>query len=352
MDLTSSGHASTADIFSSPQLGLGFDDTVLMPDASPAPKARKARAGSPSASSALPPESMAALLDSHPDYRVLRRLPVTRHFSHEPQGPVRRLLILDTETTGLDHSRDRIMELALLRVDVCSITGLPTGTVEVYNGLEDPGMPIPAEIQAITGINDEMVRGHRLDEVRVMAMLHSADLVVAHNAGFDRPFAEARLAGFSQLAWGCSFADLDWKKEGCGSAKLTQLALERGWFYDAHRAEMDCHALLAVLAAPLPVSGLTGLAHLLAACDRPSFRLQATSAPFDAKDVLKARGYRWDGQQRVWHTRLTDEAGLQAECDWLKRAVYANRAASVQLERLDAGTRYSARPGLVEARPL
>ncbi|MDP3604248.1 MAG: DNA polymerase III subunit epsilon, partial [Polaromonas sp.] len=181
-------------------------------------------------------------------------------------------------------------------------------------------------------------------EQRVADMLGSADLVLAHNAGFDRPFAEARLAQFAQLPWACSFADLDWKKEGRSSAKLTQLAMELGWFYDAHRAEMDCHALLAVLASPL-ASGQTGLACLLAAFRQASYRLQATAAPFEAKDVLKSRGYRWDGTARVWHTRLGDEAGLQAECDWLKAEVYARRPAQVQIEELDAGVRYSSRPG-------
>ncbi|MDI1272399.1 MAG: DNA polymerase III subunit epsilon, partial [Polaromonas sp.] len=179
-----------------------------------------------------------------------------------------------------------------------------------------------------------------------------ADLVIAHNAGFDRPFVEARLAQFAQRPWACSFADLDWKKEGRGSAKLTQLALELGWFYDAHRAEMDCHALLAVLASPLPVSGQTGLAQLLTVAARPGYRLQATAAPFEAKDLLKARGYRWDGEHRVWHTRLGDEAQLQAECEWLKASVYGNRTARVQVERLDAGNRYSLRPGKVEPRAL
>ena len=208
------------------------------------------------------------------------------------------------------------------------------------------------EIQELTGISDDMVRGHKLDELRVAAMLADADLVIAHNAGFDRPFVEARLARFAQLPWACSFADLDWKKEGRGSAKLTQLALELGWFYDAHRAEMDCHALLAVLASPLPVSGQTGLAQLLSVAARPSYRLQATAAPFEAKDLLKARGYRWDGEHRVWHTRLGDEAQLQLECEWLKASVYGNRAARVQVERLDAGNRYSLRPGQVEARAL
>jgi DNA polymerase III subunit epsilon len=334
------------------QLGFGFDDTT---PALPAPGSltvRKAKTP-PAAAMAMPePETMARLLDSHADYRVLRRLPVVTQFANQPAGPLTRVLILDTETTGLDASRDRIMELALLRVDVDNATGLPTGTVEVYDGLEDPGMPIPQEVQDLTGISDAMVRGHKLDEPRVLAMLADADLVVAHNAGFDRPFVEARLAQFAQLSWACSFADLDWKKEGRGSAKLTHLALELGWFYDAHRAEMDCHALLAVLASALPLSGQTGLGRLLSVAARPSYRLQATAAPFDAKDLLKARGYRWDGTNKVWHTRLGDEAQLQAECDWLKGAVYANRSARVQVECFDAGNRYSSRPGRLESRSL
>lgn len=348
MNADSEGH-----FLSVGQLGFGFEDAALAVPAPVPSRIRKAKATPPvSPPVPLTPEAMALALESHADYRVLRRLPVQRRFAHLPTGPVTRLLILDTETTGLDPTSDRIMELALLRVDVDLATGLPTGAVEVYDGLEDPGMPIPPEVQALTGISDEMVRGHKLDEQRVAAMLADADLVVAHNAGFDRPFAEARMAQFSHLPWACSFADLDWKQEGRSSAKLTHLAQELGWFYDAHRAEMDCHALLAVLASPLPVSGQTGLAVLLSASAKPSYRLQATGAPFEAKDLLKARGYRWDGQHKVWHTRLDDEVRLQAECDWLKLAVYANRPARVQVEHFDAINRYSSRPGKLDSRVL
>lgn len=335
------------------QLGFGFEDAA---PASPVPaptKTRKAKAVPAVAAAAVQePEALARLLDSHADYRVLRRLPVVTQFAHRAAGPVTRVLILDTETTGLDPSHDRIMELALLRVDVDSATGRPVGKVEVYDGLEDPGMPIPPEVQDLTGISDAMVRGHKLDEPRLLAMLAGADLVIAHNAGFDRPFVEARLAQFAQLSWACSFADLDWKKEGRSSAKLAHLALELGWFYDAHRAEMDCHALLAVLASALPLSGQTALGQLLSVAARPSFRLQATAAPFDAKDLLKGRGYRWDAVHKVWYTRLGDEAQLQAECDWLKATVYAGRPVRVQVECFDAGNRYSLRPGKVESRSL
>ena len=291
------------------------------------------------------PEAMAQTLAQHPDFRVLRRL-----VPHSEYGPLngqatQRVIVLDTETTGLDSKSEKIIELAMLSVLVDTVTGLPVGPVAIYESFEDPGKPIPPEVQLITGISDEMVRGHRLDDERIAAMLSGVDLVIAHNAAFDRPFCEARYPGFANLPWACSLADIDWKKEGRNSAKLEHLALHQGWFYDAHRAEMDCHALLAVLTPTLPSDGKTGLARRLGAGAAPSYRLQATQAPFDAKNALKARGYRWDAEQRVWHTRLTDETALAAECAWLKSAVYGGRAARVQVETLAATTKYSARPG-------
>lgn len=330
-----------------PQLSLGFETPTITPAAGPKSKApaKARRAAAPKAVPVPDAETMAAALERHPDYRVLRRLRPVQHFDRVAQGPLLRLVLLDTETTGLDHGRDKIIELALLRVDVDTATGLPVGEVRVYDALEDPGMPISKEIQAITGISSEMVRGQRLDEARMAAMLDGVDLVIAHNAGFDRPFCEARLPVFAQLPWGCSFADIDWKKEGHGSAKLEYLAMEMGWFYDAHRAEMDCHALLAVLGAPLPSSRQSALARLIAASRQPSYRLQANNAPFEAKDLLKSRAYRWSAEQKVWHTRLDDEAQLNAELDWLKSAVYGGRAARVQVEKLDAGVKYSSRTG-------
>lgn len=301
---------------------------------------------------ALGPEAMAQVLEAHPDYRVQRRLQPTLHWPGTAHGSVTRILVLDTETTGLDQSTEKIIELALLRVDVDNSTGLPVGEVQVYDGLEDPGKPIPAEVLKITGISDADVRGQALDEARIAELLQGVDVVVAHNAGFDRPFVESRIPAFANVDWACSFADIDWKAQGRSSAKLESLAAENGWFYDAHRAEMDCHALLAVLARPLPQAALTGLAQLLQAARSPSYKVSATNAPFDAKDLLKARGYRWNADQRVWATRIGDDASLKAELAWLKEQVYNNRHAAVQVEKLDARARYSSRAGVVSHQQL
>ena len=297
------------------------------------------------------PEAMAQVLAQHPDFRVLRRLQPVADYGGLQGQPTQRVIVLDTETTGLDSKSEAIIELAMLSVLVDTATGLPVGPVTIYESFEDPGKPIPPAIQDITGIDDTMVVGQRIDDAAVTALVEQADLIVAHNAGFDRPFVEARLPVFATKPWNCSFAGIDWKKEGSGSAKLEFLASERGWFYDAHRAQVDCHALLQVLSTPL-ADGQTGLSRLLAGAGQTRYKLRATGAPFETKDKLKARGYRWDGEGRVWWCSLGSDSLLDAECDWLRAEVYGQRRARVQLEAMDSLVQFSARPGQQTDREL
>lgn len=332
------------------QMSFGFD--AAPQDAAPmsAKSAKKAKAPTPSALTAvaesLSHDAMAQALDAHPDYKVLRRLVPRDDWGTASTNETQRVIVLDTETTGLDAKNERIIELAMLSVLVDTTTGQPVGPVTTYESFEDPGKPIPPAITEITGIDDSMVRGQRIDDARVAELVQAADLIVAHNAGFDRPFVEARLPVFATRAWNCSFAGIDWKAQGSGSAKLEFLAHERGWFYDAHRALVDCHALLQVLATPLK-NGQSGLQQLLQGASNTRYKLRATGAPFDAKDALKARGYRWDNENRVWWTTLMGQAALQQEADWLKANAYNGRSARVQIEAQTALVQFSARAGEV-----
>lgn len=62
----------------------------------------------------------------------------------------RPIVFFDLETTGLDIVRDRIVEIALLKVN-------PDGTEETLHTLVNPGMPISPESTAVHGITNEMV---------------------------------------------------------------------------------------------------------------------------------------------------------------------------------------------------
>jgi len=332
------------------QMSFGFDAAPQDVAPTPAKSAKKAKAPTPSALTAvaesLSHDAMAQALDAHPDYKVLRRLVPRDDWGTASTSETQRVIVLDTETTGLDAKNERIIELAMLSVLVDTTTGQPVGPVTTYESFEDPGKPIPPAITEITGIDDSMVLGQRIDDARVAELVQAADLIVAHNAGFDRPFVEARLPVFATRAWNCSFAGIDWKAQGSGSAKLEFLAHERGWFYDAHRALVDCHALLQVLATPLK-NGQSGLQQLLQGASNTRYKLRATGAPFEAKDALKARGYRWDNENRVWWTTLMGQAALQQEADWLKANAYNGRSARVQIEAQTALVQFSARAGEV-----
>ena len=163
---------------------------------------------------------------------------------------------------------------------------------------------------------------------------------------------------------------------GLGSGKLEYLAYQYGFFYDGHRAEIDCRALLEVLRRPLGglwgsrgagsedvsveagtsqeglvVGGTTALKVLLDCAREPTYRVWASGSPFETKDVLKARQYRWDGDARCWWIEVPAE-GLEAELAWLKTAVFGGRSAMVDVDVLDARDRYSARTGKRERRGL
>ncbi len=292
-------------------------------------------------------ETLAIALEAHPDYRVLRRLDVARKLPTLAGMDVSQAVVLDTETTGLDPATDKVIELAVVKFEYSRATGEVGRVLGVYDGLEEPGIPIPPESTAVHGITDEMVRGRRLDESAIEAVLDGVGIVIAHNAGFDRPFMERRLPGFASLAWGCSLREVPWESVGIGSAKLEYLAYRYGFFFDAHRAEIDCRALLEVLRQPFGETGETALKVLLASAREPSLRIWAIGSPFETKDVLKARGYRWESEKRVWYRDL-GAADREAELAWLKETVYGGKSVGIEVETFDARVRYSGREGTKE----
>ncbi len=102
-------------------------------------------------------EDLALRLEESGDYRVLRRVPVVDGYADDDAATKRLGLIVDVETTGLDPTRDKIIELAILPFDFAS-EGVLYGVRDSYAGFEDPGVPIPKEISRLTGITDDDVR--------------------------------------------------------------------------------------------------------------------------------------------------------------------------------------------------
>jgi DNA polymerase-3 subunit epsilon len=287
-------------------------------------------------------EDMARHLEETGQYRILRRL-IPRPIVAEPRPGFPRVgIVIDTETTGLKRPAAEVIEVGAVAFTFDD-DGRFGDVIGVYGGLQQPSKPIPAEIAALTGITDDMVAGQSLDLDALRNLIAPADLIIAHNAGFDRPFCEGLVSDFAGKAWACSVAEIDWKSRGFEGTKLGYLVGQSGYFHDGHRAVDDCFALLEILVAA--GEGESPLVELHRSSRRSLARIWAEYSPFDMKDKLKARGYRWsdgtDGRAKAWWGEVDADA-VDAELAWLRTEVYHRADIDPPVQHLTAFDRYKA----------
>jgi DNA polymerase-3 subunit epsilon len=100
-----------------------------------------------------------------------------------------RLAFVDVETTGSSPARERVTEVGV----VCVEADGDALRVREWSTLVNPGVPIPSEIQWLTGITNEMVRAappFALVAEQLFDLLADG-VFVAHNARFDYGFLKA-----------------------------------------------------------------------------------------------------------------------------------------------------------------
>jgi DNA polymerase-3 subunit epsilon len=288
-----------------------------------------------------PLDNIASVLESTGEYRVLRRLGPFVDSVDQPTEPTFIGLIVDTETTGIDHKRDEVIELGMIKFEY-GASGRVYRVLQTLNQLQEPQKPIPPEITRLTGITDADVAGQRIDDVAVQAMVADAAVVIAHNASFDRQMCEGRWPIFAEKNWACSCHQMPWRDEGHEGMKLGYLLTDYGFFHHGHRAIDDCHALLALLAARLKTSRRLALSCLLETARKPTLRIWATGSPIATKDVLKARSYRWSGRRRCWYIDV-EEDRFEIERTFLSKEIFQREVQDLLADRITARDRFSMR---------
>jgi len=161
------------------------------------------------------------------------------------------ICFFDLETTGINVSKDRIVEISILKV-------FPNGNKESKTWLVNPEMPIPAEVSAIHGVTNERVANEPTFKVlakNINEMIKNCDLAGFNSNRFDIPLlAEEMLR-----------ADMDFDMKGRVAIdvqtifhKMEKRTLGAAYkFYcnkdleNAHTAEADTLATYEVLMAQL-----------------------------------------------------------------------------------------------------
>ncbi|MBJ7577470.1 3'-5' exonuclease [Devosia sp. MC532] len=277
-------------------------------------------------------------------YRIYRRVDLSRCLLPRAALPTRKAVFVDIESTGLDVGQSELIEIGILPFEY-QIDGTIVAIGEPQSYLNEPDSPISTKITQLTGITNEMVKGHRLDPEILTSILDEAAVVIAHNAAFDRPMAERYCAKFSVMPWVCSMTDIDWNREGLTSRRLSDLLAAYKLFFDAHRAIDDCEAGVALLAQKANSSNECLLSLALENARQATWRVFAMGVPYSNRTTFVDRGYRWNADTtfgpKGWWIELREEA-LNSEREFMEAQLLCN---SVQLDvrRLSALDRFTAR---------
>ena len=217
--------------------------------------------------------------------------------NHMEIPKVETLLILDTETTGLDPELDQCVEVGAILFDV--------GSQSVLNQLS---FLLPVESNAAEAINRipaSVSRRHQpwRQSLELFAdLVSTADVLIAHNAAFDRQwFGVGELPTIAK-PWLCTMEDIRWPnyRQLKPRPSVRDLALAYGIpVWAAHRALTDCIYLAEVFARCEDLETL--IAHGL----EPR-QLMRANVSYADRSMAKAAGFRWnDPVHGSWTRRLS-----------------------------------------------
>ena len=233
------------------------------------------------------------------------------------------IVFLDTETTGVNRANDKIIELALKMTRFEKSSGMIISIDQVYESFNDPGEAISQEITMLTGISNDMVQGQSIDWGMVDTILKDSDIVVAHNASFDRAFVDKHSSVSPNKIWACSINDIDWLDRGFTSSKQELLCYWHGFYFDAHRAMNDVDALVHLLTHSSYDDIDKPVLELIENSQKPTYVILATNFNYDPvkKDIVKANKYKWNPEEKIWYKNVTFDI-LESEKEWLTGVIY------------------------------
>lgn len=285
-------------------------------------------------------EQAIAVLAADSDYQILKRIQPKTVFSDKRGNKT--CLIIDTETSGLSVDDGHVLiEVGALLVSYDETTGELCEVLEQYQSLEDPKFELDPENVKVHGLTNADLAGKSFNESDLELLSNDADIVVAHNSKFDRPFLEKRFPFFKTKLFGCSFKDINWRSEGYPGSALEVIAYKQGHFYDAHRALDDCHALASVLSKPLSAGGFP-LLEIEKAATEKRFVIGAYKSDFSTKDALKGNGFYWDNTLRTWYKEAVGTEEAKQLVAFLQKEIYkTTNPVDLQVKTLDPLRRFT-----------
>jgi len=212
---------------------------------------------------------------------------------HSPQN----LLILDTETTGLDSENDECLEVGLIlfNVKTRSVLAQQSFLLPVENNNAEKINNIPAEITRLPQPLSEAIQYFE-------SLVEASDVIVAHNAEFDMKWFGLNQLPQIEKNWICSMDDISWPadKQLKTRPSVRDLALAYGVpVWNAHRALTDCIYLAEVF------KRCSELENLLIRALEPKVLIRAEIS-YEKRHLAKKAGFKWnDAIKGAWSRKMS-----------------------------------------------
>jgi DNA polymerase-3 subunit epsilon len=223
---------------------------------------------------------------------------------------MRRALILDTETTGLDESA-RVIEVAAIGFDLmlgCATSSFSTLLRSDSNESEGVnGIPVAALVEAPEPAD---VWAH------IARRAANSDVILAHNADFDRRMVQRScpeqgpLSALLGRPWCCTMRHVDWLHGKRGMSlvnrgmSLVNLVLAHGLgVATAHRAMADCEMIARLLSWTHARGALDSV---MARAMRQRKRYVA-HVSYDDRQLAKDAGFEWEPKTKRWIGELAED---------------------------------------------
>ena len=207
------------------------------------------------------------------------------------------ILILDTETTGLDNEIDDCLEVGsiLFNVKSRSVLAQQSFLLPVQNNNAEKINNIPAEITRLPQPLSEAIKYFE-------SLVKSSDAIVAHNAEFDMKWFGINKLPQIEKQWICSMEDITWPAERQLKTRpsVRDLALAYGVpVWNAHRALTDCIYLAEVFRR------CSELERMLSRALEPKVLYRAEIS-YEKRYLAKNAGFRWnDAIKGAWSRKMS-----------------------------------------------
>ena len=244
---------------------------------------------------------------------------------------------LDTETTGLKKDSDQIIEIALRLLKIDKATGEILSFENSYESFNDVDTVLDSNITLITGITNAMIKDKIIDWSVVGEIFENSDIIIAHNARFDRGFLDRYLTLSKEKVWACTHKDIDWLQRGFVKTSLELLSIWHGFYYESHRAMNDVDALIHLVTHP-SYEDNPPVIELIKNSNKLQYKVVAVNSPFETKDLLRSNFYRWNPDIRAWW-KMIDEEDVEIEREWLTENIY-NGYCLATIEQLSIVDKY------------